>query len=166
MHQPLIAGGGISGQATDLDIQAREILRLKVRLNRILSHHTGQTMEVIERDTDRDRYFTAQQAVEYGLVDGIMGLNDLSTPTIESALGKTPLLESGDADFVTPAIASLPQYRPSSSEVRSNSRLPPSDQPRGSERAHISRKDPSFEPDENSAAPTGNDHAGARASVM
>lgn len=104
MHQPLIAGGGISGQATDLDIQAREILRLKVRLNRILSHHTGQTMEVIERDTDRDRYFTAQEAVEYGLVDGIMGFNEIKTPTIESALGKTPLLESSSDDFVTPAI--------------------------------------------------------------
>ncbi len=69
MHQPL---GGARGQATDIEIQAREILRLKDQLNRILAAHTGQPLEVIERDTDRDFYLTAQEAVEYGLVDKVL----------------------------------------------------------------------------------------------
>jgi ATP-dependent Clp protease, protease subunit len=69
MHQPL---GGASGQATEIEIQAREILRLKVRLNEIISRHTGQPIENIQRDAERDRYFTAEQAVEYGLVDKVM----------------------------------------------------------------------------------------------
>jgi ATP-dependent Clp protease, protease subunit len=81
MHQPLIAGGGVSGQASDLEIQAREILRLRDRINRILSHHTGQSEEQIARDSDRDRFFTAQQAVEYGLIDGVIGLNELEGAT-------------------------------------------------------------------------------------
>jgi ATP-dependent Clp protease protease subunit len=68
MHQPL---GGAQGQATEIEIQAKEILRLKVRLNQILSTHTGQPVENIQHDTDRDRYMTAQQAVEYGLVDAV-----------------------------------------------------------------------------------------------
>jgi ATP-dependent Clp protease, protease subunit len=69
MHQPL---GGAQGQATEIEIQAREILRLKARLNQILSIHTGQTPEVIERDTERDYYMGAEQAAEYGLVDQVM----------------------------------------------------------------------------------------------
>jgi ATP-dependent Clp protease protease subunit len=69
MHQPL---GGAQGQATEIEIQAREILRLKARLNEILARHTGQTSEVIERDTERDYYMGAQQAVEYGLVDQML----------------------------------------------------------------------------------------------
>jgi ATP-dependent Clp protease protease subunit len=69
MHQPL---GGAQGQATDVEIQAREILRLRDRLNQIMMHHTGQTLEVIERDTDRDFYMDAQAAVEYGLVDQVL----------------------------------------------------------------------------------------------
>jgi ATP-dependent Clp protease protease subunit len=69
MHQPL---GGAQGQATEIEIQAREILRLKARLNQILAGHTGQTVESIQHDTDRDRYMTAAQAVEYGLVDSVM----------------------------------------------------------------------------------------------
>lgn len=69
LHQPL---GGAQGQASDIEIQAKEILRLKTRLNTILSDATGQTLEVIERDTDRDVYFTAEQAVEYGLVDKVL----------------------------------------------------------------------------------------------
>jgi ATP-dependent Clp protease protease subunit len=81
IHQPLIMGGGISGQATDLDIQAKEILRLRTRLNEILARHTGQSIEQIERDTDRDRYFTAQEAVEYGLIDGVIGADELRGAT-------------------------------------------------------------------------------------
>ncbi|HPH96791.1 MAG TPA: ATP-dependent Clp protease proteolytic subunit [Anaerolineaceae bacterium] len=69
MHQPL---GGAQGQASDIEIQAREILRLKARLNSILSETTNQSMEVIERDTERDFYMDAQQAVEYGLVDQVL----------------------------------------------------------------------------------------------
>jgi ATP-dependent Clp protease, protease subunit len=69
MHQPL---GGAQGQATDIEIQAKEILRLRERLNGILSHHTGQTTEQIAQDTDRDVYFTAQRAAEYGLIDGVL----------------------------------------------------------------------------------------------
>jgi ATP-dependent Clp protease protease subunit len=69
MHQPL---GGAQGQATDIEIQAREILRLKERLNTILSERTGQSIETIEEDTERDFYMDAEGAVEYGLVDRVM----------------------------------------------------------------------------------------------
>jgi ATP-dependent Clp protease protease subunit len=69
MHQPL---GGAQGQASDIEIQAREILKLKDTLNGILSKHTGQPISVIENDTDRDIYFTPEKAVEYGLVDHVL----------------------------------------------------------------------------------------------
>ncbi len=69
MHQPL---GGAQGQASDIEIQAKEILRIKERLNEILSDATGQDIETIIRDTERDFYMSAQQAVEYGLVDKVL----------------------------------------------------------------------------------------------
>ncbi|NMB54807.1 MAG: ATP-dependent Clp protease proteolytic subunit [Leptolinea sp.] len=69
MHQPL---GGAQGQASDVEIQAKEILRLKARLNEIMAEATGQTLETIERDTERDYYLDAQGAVDYGLVDQIL----------------------------------------------------------------------------------------------
>ncbi len=69
MHQPL---GGVQGQASDIEIQAKEILRLKSSLNQILSDSTGKKLEVIENDTERDFYLNAEQAVEYGLVDKIL----------------------------------------------------------------------------------------------
>lgn len=69
MHQPL---GGTQGQASDIEIQAREILRLKARLNKILAAATSQPLEVIERDTERDFYLDAYKAVEYGLVDKVL----------------------------------------------------------------------------------------------
>jgi ATP-dependent Clp protease protease subunit len=69
MHQPL---GGAQGQASDIEIQAREILRLKERLNELLAHHTGQSVETIEKDTNRDFYLDAHTAVEYGLVDQVL----------------------------------------------------------------------------------------------
>jgi ATP-dependent Clp protease protease subunit len=69
MHQPL---GGAQGQASDIEIQAREILRLKANLNRIMADSTGQPLEVIERDTERDFYMDAQAAVDYGLVDQVL----------------------------------------------------------------------------------------------
>ena len=69
IHQP---SGGAQGQATDIEIQAKEILFLRERLNTLLADHTGQTMEVIERDTERDRFMSAEQSVEYGLVDEVI----------------------------------------------------------------------------------------------
>lgn len=69
MHQVL---GGAQGQASDIEIQAREILRLKESLNEILAKHTGQTVETIERDTNRDYYLDAMSSVNYGLVDQVM----------------------------------------------------------------------------------------------
>jgi ATP-dependent Clp protease, protease subunit len=69
IHQPM---GGFSGQATDVEIQAREILRLKQELNEILTHHTNQPIERIERDTDRDYYMSGEQANEYGLIDAVI----------------------------------------------------------------------------------------------
>ena len=69
IHQPL---GGVQGQATDIEIEAREILRLKTRLNQILSFHTGQTVETIEKDTDRNFYMDAKAAVDYGIVDQVL----------------------------------------------------------------------------------------------
>ncbi|HEX7737530.1 MAG TPA: ATP-dependent Clp protease proteolytic subunit [Ktedonobacteraceae bacterium] len=73
MHQPLIQGG-LAGQATDIDIHAREILHTRDVLNDLLAHHTGQTVERIKRDTERDFYMSAQEAVEYGLIDEVMQL--------------------------------------------------------------------------------------------
>ena len=69
MHQPL---GGAQGQASDIEIQAKEILRLKERLNEIFAEATGQPLEVIERDTERDYYMDAKTAVDYGLVDQVL----------------------------------------------------------------------------------------------
>ena len=69
IHQPL---GGVQGQATDIDIQAKEILRMREEVNRILVQHTGQPLEKIQRDTDRDFFMSAQQAKEYGLIDEVI----------------------------------------------------------------------------------------------
>jgi len=69
IHQPL---GGFQGQASDIDIHAREILKMKDQLNRILQRHTGQDLETIERDTDRDKFLDASEASEYGLVDHVL----------------------------------------------------------------------------------------------
>lgn len=74
LHQPL---GGARGQASDIAIQAQEILRLRTDLNKILGYHTGQPIERIQKDTDRDMYMTAEQAREYGLVDEVL-LNPLA----------------------------------------------------------------------------------------
>src|SRR5437867_8286508 len=69
LHQPL---GGVQGQASDIDIQAREILRLREQLNNILTKHTGQSLQRIERDTDRDLFLTSKQAMEYGILDEVI----------------------------------------------------------------------------------------------
>ncbi len=69
IHQPL---GGFQGQATDIDIHAREILKIRGQLNQILANHTGQSVEQIELDTERDRFMSAEEAAEYGLVDSVL----------------------------------------------------------------------------------------------
>ena len=73
IHQPL---GGFQGQASDIEIHAREILTLKDKLNQIMADHTGQDLEVIAQDTDRDNFLSAQEAVDYGLVDKIISHRD------------------------------------------------------------------------------------------
>ena len=69
IHQPM---GGVSGQASDIDIQAREILRLRERLNDILTSHTGRSLDDIKRDTDRDTIMNAGRACEYGIIDQVI----------------------------------------------------------------------------------------------
>lgn len=81
IHQPLISGG-LSGQATDIDIQAREILNMRVVLNGILAAHTGMSLERIEKDTDRDYYMTAEAAKEYGLIDEVIHRTKAGHPTV------------------------------------------------------------------------------------
>ena len=72
IHQPLIGGGGLSGQATEIKIHADHMIRTREKLNRLLSERTGQTMETIMKDTERDNYMTAEEALKYGLIDGIL----------------------------------------------------------------------------------------------
>ncbi|MEO1883165.1 MAG: ATP-dependent Clp endopeptidase proteolytic subunit ClpP [Methyloprofundus sp.] len=69
IHQPL---GGFQGQASDFDIHAREILTIREKLNKILAHHTGQSMEKIQADTDRDNFLSAEESVDYGLIDKVL----------------------------------------------------------------------------------------------
>jgi ATP-dependent Clp protease protease subunit len=77
IHQPL---GGFQGQATDIDIHAREILATRQRLNQILANHTGQSMERIAQDTDRDNFMSGEVAVAYGLIDKVLDKRALLTP--------------------------------------------------------------------------------------
>ena len=72
IHQPLIGGGGLSGQTTDIKIHSDHLVYVRSKLSRLLSEYTGQPLETIERDTERDNYMTAQQAKEYGLIDEII----------------------------------------------------------------------------------------------
>lgn len=71
IHQPLISGGGISGQVTDIQIRSKYLQRMKERLNRILSDNTGKDYETICRDTERDNFMTAEEALDYGLIDKV-----------------------------------------------------------------------------------------------
>lgn len=73
IHQPL---GGFQGQASDIDIHAKEILLVRDRLNRILARHSGQSLETIEKDTDRDRFMSAEQSADYGLIDAVLDSRD------------------------------------------------------------------------------------------
>jgi ATP-dependent Clp protease, protease subunit len=74
IHQPL---GGFQGQASDIDIHAKEILKTRQRLNELLAHHTGQPMEQVEKDTDRDNFMSSEEAVKYGLIDSVLKQRDL-----------------------------------------------------------------------------------------
>jgi ATP-dependent Clp protease protease subunit len=80
MHQPLIGGQGLQGQASDLDIHAREIVRIRGVLNDLIAKHTGQPVERVERDTDRDFFLSAKEAVDYGLIDGIIDSTQVLLP--------------------------------------------------------------------------------------
>lgn len=73
IHQPL---GGFQGQASDIQIHAQEILTIKQKLNKLLAEHTGQPLEIVEGDTDRDNFMSADEAVEYGLVDAVLNKHD------------------------------------------------------------------------------------------
>ena len=72
IHQPLIAGGGLSGQTTEIKIHADHMVKTRQKLNQLLSNRTGQSLETIEKDTERDNYMTAEEALKYGLIDGIL----------------------------------------------------------------------------------------------
>lgn len=72
IHQPLIAGGGISGQTTDIKIHAEQMIKTRERLTKILADRTGKPVEQVMKDTERDNYMTAQEALEYGLIDEIL----------------------------------------------------------------------------------------------
>ena len=72
IHQPLIGGGGLSGQTTEIKIHADHMVKTREKLNKLLSEKTGQSLEIIEKDTERDNYMTAEQALAYGLIDGIL----------------------------------------------------------------------------------------------
>jgi ATP-dependent Clp protease protease subunit len=82
IHQP---SGGAQGQATDIEIQAREILALRARLNNIYVHHTGQSLDVIERAMERDKYMTAGEAVEFGLIDEVVATRPPQAETTAAA---------------------------------------------------------------------------------
>ena len=75
IHQPLISGG-LSGQTTEIKIHADHMVKTRQKLNRLLSERTGQSLETIEKDTERDNYMTAEEALKYGLIDGILGKRD------------------------------------------------------------------------------------------
>ena len=72
IHQPLIGGNGIAGQTTEIKIQADHMIKTREKLNKLLSDKTGQSIETIERDTERDNWMTAEEALKYGIIDGIM----------------------------------------------------------------------------------------------
>ena len=84
MHQPL---GGVSGQSVDIEIQAREILSIRDRINEIYARHTGRALEQIEKDTERTRHLSAAEAVEYGLIDGVIEPEAKKKPVASTARG-------------------------------------------------------------------------------
>lgn len=81
IHQPLIGGHGLSGQATEIEIHTKHLLRTKAKMNKILAEKTGQPLEKIEKDTERDYYMTAEEAKEYGLVDQVLEKSEQAKDT-------------------------------------------------------------------------------------
>jgi len=81
IHQPLIGGHGLSGQATEIEIHARQLLRTKAKMNKILAEKTGQPLEKVEKDTERDYYMTAEEAKEYGLLDQVLEKSEMTKET-------------------------------------------------------------------------------------
>jgi ATP-dependent Clp protease protease subunit len=79
MHQPLLQGGGLGGQVTDIDIHARDLLATRDMMNDVIALHTGQSLEVIRRDTERDFFLTPEQARDYGIIDEVLPLEDWRT---------------------------------------------------------------------------------------
>jgi ATP-dependent Clp protease protease subunit len=85
IHQPL---AGFQGQASDIDIHAREVLATKDRLNKLLAEHTGQSLERVEKDTDRDYFMSAGEAVDYGLIDSVLERREVSNAAAEDSAAK------------------------------------------------------------------------------
>ena len=85
LHQPL---GGVQGQATDIDIHAKEVLRIREELNNLLVKHTGQTLKKIEKDTDRDMFMTSKQALDYGVIDEVVSSRKKDTDEEGEKKGK------------------------------------------------------------------------------
>ncbi len=81
IHQPLIGGSGLSGQATEIEIHTKHLLRTRAKMNKILAEKTGQPLEKIEKDTERDYYMTAEEAKEYGLVDQVLEKSEQTKET-------------------------------------------------------------------------------------
>lgn len=86
IHQPLLYGGGLSGQVSDIEIEARELLRNKQTLNRIMAHHSGKSMEQIAKDSDRNYWMSAEEARDYGLIDQVITPQEGFEPPSEKAL--------------------------------------------------------------------------------
>ena len=72
IHQPLLYGGGLSGQVTDIEIHARELVKVKAKMNELLAKHSGQSLERVQADTERDNFMSADEACEYGLIDKVL----------------------------------------------------------------------------------------------
>ena len=85
LHQPW---GGFQGQASDVDVQAREILKLRERMNRILANHTNQSIELIEKDTERDYYMSGEEALAYGVIDRVVARHEISSDSGGDAGGQ------------------------------------------------------------------------------
>ncbi len=111
IHQPL---GGAQGQATEIEIAARHILKTRERLNNILAERTGQPIEVIERDTDRDNFMTAEEAKAYGLIDEVME----NSSSLARLLRKQPENELSGCFFVCFFIFIPISYKPTSSIIK------------------------------------------------
>ena len=99
IHQPL---GGFSGQASDIEIHAKRILQMRQQLNDILVHHTGQTIEQIDADTDRDRFLTATEALKYGLIDEVLSRATRGEDRPNRLVSGSPAISTGRGEILAP----------------------------------------------------------------